>query len=468
MMSSGWTVVLDVGKTRSKATLWDENAGCVAVRSRANRRLESGTMLLLDFAGIERWLEGVLAEFATAGPITAIIPVAHGAGVALIRRGRLQCAPLDYEWNGVAADRAAYDKQRDSFALTGSPALPAGLNIGVQLHWLESLQSADFRSGVIVPWAQYWAWLLSGVLASEVTSLGCHTDLWKPYESALSDLAIRRGWAGRLAPLRPAGAVLGTLEPEWVQRTGLSPKVEVYCGLHDSNAALLDARSHEAVEGHDATVLSTGTWFIAMRSPLPARRTRADALCETRDCLLNVDAAGSPVPSSRFMGGREIEILTGTTALSAADVVPAEAQASIVRAIEAGDMILPSGVPGVGPFPNSKRTSITTANSGDIAALAHLYAALLADVSLDLIGSCDTVLVEGRFSQAPIFVRALAALRSTTRILVSGDEHGVARGALRLANIRGASPVSLERASPLPVDIGEYRHRWREAAERAG
>ena len=25
---------------------------------------------------------------------------------------------------------------------------------------------------------QYWAYRLTGVLANEVTSLGCHTDLW--------------------------------------------------------------------------------------------------------------------------------------------------------------------------------------------------------------------------------------------------------------------------------------------------
>jgi len=47
MMAEGWTVVLDVGKTRSKATVWDENAHCVAVRSRPNRPPESEPMLVL-------------------------------------------------------------------------------------------------------------------------------------------------------------------------------------------------------------------------------------------------------------------------------------------------------------------------------------------------------------------------------------------------------------------------------------
>ena len=48
-------------------------------------------------------------------------------------------------------------------------------------------------------------------------------------------------------------------------------------------------------------------------------------------------------------------------------------------------------------------------------ALAHLYAALVADVSLDLIGSRDTLLVDGRFAHAPVFVQALATLRPIRR-----------------------------------------------------
>ena len=467
-MASGWTIVVDIGKTLSKATLWDEDAHCVASRTRANQRQISGSSLILDVVGIERWLVSVLAEYATLGRVTAIIPVAHGAGAALISRGRLQCAPLDYEWNGISADRSAYDKQRDPFSETGSPALPGGLNLGIQLHWLESLKSTDFREGFIVPWAQYWAWRLCGVLASEVTSLGCHTDLWRPYAAAPSELAIRRGWAERIAPLTAAKTVLGTLEPEWVKQTGLSSRAEVYCGLHDSNAALLEARSQRALQGHDATMLSTGTWFIAMRSPLDISRSRIDALPEARDCLVNVDAAGAPVPSARFMGGREIEILAGTPA---ADSDPSAAngahQASVVRAIESGEMILPSGVPGVGPFPNGRRRAVALIKSDHPAALAYLYAALLADVSLDLIGSCDTVLVEGKFSVAPIFVQALASLRPSTRILISGDANGVARGALRLADVKSNAAPELKRASLLPVDITDYRRRWREAAASA-
>jgi sugar (pentulose or hexulose) kinase len=465
MMENGWTVVVDVGKTLAKATLWNGEGNCVASRSRPNRQPNAGGSPTLDVAGIECWLEITLKEFAALGPVGAIIPVAHGAGAAIIRNDRLQCAPIDYEWRGSSLDRVAYNKQRDPFRVTGSPALPAGLNLGMQLHWLESLRSSNFRSGAILPWAQYWSWLLSGTAACEVTSLGCHTDLWRPFERRPSDLAMRRGWADRLAPLQPAGAVLGRLTPEWVTRTGLSNRVEVYCGLHDSNAALLAARSHPQIQGHDATVLSTGTWFVAMRTPSD-RQSDIPELPETRDCLVNVDVTGAAVPSSRFMGGRELEMLSGTEApYIDAELARKVQQNHAIEAVKRGEMMLPTPIRGVGPFPNAPTRPTQTAGYVDPTAVAHLYAALVADVSLDLIGSRDTLLIDGRFSQAPVFVQALARLRPDTIVLVSHDENGVAQGALTLVQRTERTAAPLERVAPLPVDMAEYRARWREAAE---
>jgi sugar (pentulose or hexulose) kinase len=458
-MAGGWIIVVDIGKSFSKVSLWDEAGHCTAQRTRPNPRRESAGRLTLDFSGIERWLREALTELAKMGPVGAIVPVAHGAAFALLGNGQLLEAPLDYEWTGVATGRAAYDSQRDPFVATGSPALPAGLNLGMQLHWLEAIGSAGAVKGQIVPWPQYWAWILCGVAAAEVTSLGCHTDLWRPYDRGPSELAVRRGWAERLATVTSAGHVLGTLQPAWVEQTGLSRNVEVYCGIHDSNAALLHARSHPDLAGRDATILSTGTWFVAMRTP--GESELSIELPEGRDCLLNVDTTARPIPSARFMGGREIELLAGTEAALQLDA----GEAAAIQAVESGDMFLPSYSPGIGPFPNAppRQPPMSAPDAAMVKAL--LYAALLADASLDLIGSRDTVVVEGRFSRAPIFVQALANLRPSTRILVSSDEQGVAHGAIQL--VRHGSHEALKTISPLPVDMSAYRARWRAAAEHA-
>jgi sugar (pentulose or hexulose) kinase len=467
-MPKGWTVVLDVGKTLSKASLWDESGNRIASRSRPNQSVIYDGVPVLDAHGIEGWLIQALSEFANLGPIDSIVPVAHGAGAALVRAGQLHYPPLDYEWAGVSTDRQLYDRQRDSYAKTGSPSLPCGLNLGIQFHWLESQKLTRMDTVQLLPWAQYWAWLLSGVAASEVTSLGCHTDLWRPYAHSPSDLAARRGWADRLAPLTAANKILGTLRSQWSKATGLSSRVQVYCGLHDSNAALLAVRNHPDALGHDATVLSTGTWFVAMRSPLNGGCETAVNLPETRDCLVNVDVEGLPVPSSRFMGGREIELLTGTDTQSSDPVSSlASQQVTAIRAIESGVMILPSMVADVGPYPNARHPlpDIGT-DPSERRVHALIYAALLADASLDLIGSRDTVFVEGRFSKAALFVQTLASLRPASRVLLSNDDNGVAQGALRLAKVGRATATVWRRAEPLPMDLSGYRARWRTDAEK--
>lgn len=466
-MPPRWTVVLDVGKTLSKATLWNDEGELIAHRSRPNRLPTSGGNLTLDVAGIEPWLEYTLREFGALGPVGTIIPVAHGAGAAIIHQGKLQCAPLDYEWRGAALDRATYDRQRDPFAVTGSPILPAGLNLGIQLHWLESLRSSTYHQGVILPWAQYWAWLLSGEAASEVTSLGCHTDLWRPFDRRASDLALKRGWAQRLAPLRPAGSVLGTITPDWVRRTGLQRRVEIGCGLHDSNAALLAAR-RQLSAGQEVTVLSTGTWFVAMRTP--GRNAAIPALSEARDCLVNVDVTGAPVPSARFMGGREIEMLIGgkpSPTYIDAQVADKMANSEALEAIEKQQMFLPSPLQGVGPYPKSLPSSPVVPHGRDPSVLAHLYAALIADMSLDLIGSTETLIIDGRFSQSPVFARALASLRREAQVFLSHDENGAARGALSLVQpqLSGAAPS--QQVLPLPIDVTHYRATFRAAAQAA-
>jgi sugar (pentulose or hexulose) kinase len=461
--------VLDVGKTLAKLRLWTGAGALVARADRANEKVRADGYAALDAAGIEAWVAATLGDFATKGRVGAIVPVAHGAAAAVVRGGALAAPPLDYEEAIPEAERAAYDAQRDPFAATGSPALPLGLNLGAQLHHLERLQPGLLADGAqILPWPQYWAWRLSGVAASELTSLGGHSDLWRPAAGAPSGLAGRRGWAGRLAPLARAAAVLGVLSPEWVERTGLPADVKVYCGLHDSNAALLAARGFPEIAGNEATVLSTGTWFVAMRTPAHAGETDLAALPEGRDCLVNIDAFGRPVPSARFMGGREIELLTAGAARIDAPTDQAALVVAAADVVANGARILPTYAAGVGPFPHHRGGwADEPADPTQRRAAIALYAALMADASLDLIGAKLRILIEGRFAQAEVFVRALASLRPADRIYVSPVENDVSYGALRLLNPDLKPTTALVRVQPLEVSLRAYRDQWRREVEAA-
>jgi sugar (pentulose or hexulose) kinase len=468
-VSDGLTVVLDVGKTLTKLSLWDRSGSMIAREVRPNQRVDAGSYAALDAGGIEAWAATVLRAFAARGSITAIIPVGHGAAFAVLRNGELACASPDYEEPVSNAVSETYNLDRDPFTVTGSPRLPDGLNFGVQLAWLESLHPTLFRRGTtIVTWAQYWAWVFSGVAATEVTSLGCHSDLWRPIEGRLSGLAERRRWSSLFAPLRRADDVLGHLRHEWVSRTGLSPETKVYCGLHDSNAALLAARAFAEIANQESTVLSTGTWFVAMRSPPRREDVSISSLPEARDCLVNVDAYGMPVPSARFMGGREVEILSGIDTRRV-DIKPDQPKLleAVAQVLSDGAHAIPTFTPGVGPFPQGHGRWINMpTDSIERRAAVCLYAALVADTALGLIGARERIVIEGRFAEAQVFVRALASLRADDRIYVSNAEHDVSYGALRLINPALKAPSALTRVAPLDADLGRYVAQWRRDAAR--
>jgi sugar (pentulose or hexulose) kinase len=376
---------------------------------------------------------------------------------------------LDYEHPIPAAIHREYDEQREPFLLTGSPALPAGMNLGAQLHYLERVHPEIWKGEpTLLPWPQYWSWRLSGCAVSEVTSLGCHTDLWYPVAASYSRNAMERGWASRFAPFARADAMVGPISAEWTVRSGLPGDVKVLCGLHDSNAALMAARAVAGAVRGEMTVLSTGTWFVAMRTPNEARFTELANLPVDRDCLVNVDLNGEPVPSARFMGGREIEVLVGADGRLAEPKNDEAGQVAAANAVIAnGAMILPTFAAGAGPYGQcSGRWLSAPVDPLQRWAAVCLYAALLTDTALDLIGSKDCLIVEGRFSASTLFVAALAALRPDTAVHAAPLSIDVSLGALTLLQPPLPSGDTLARVRPLQVRLNEYRKRWRQECLR--
>jgi sugar (pentulose or hexulose) kinase len=435
-------ITLDIGKTHAKLTLWDHSGKVIARQVRPNAALDG----VLDAAGIEDWLSDTLRSFATQAHVGAIIPVAHGAAAALVADNQLICLPRDYEAPIPADFCADYTQLRAPFVETGSPRLPNGLNLGAQLFAQKSL-----ITGQILLWPQYWSWLLSGVASSEVTSLGTHTDLWNPATGSFSSLVTKLGWSDRFPALRRASDILGPITPAWSSRAGLPNDTKVYCGVHDSNAALVAARGFAEISDGEATVLSTGTWFVAMRNP--AKPINLAALPEGRDCLINVDVHGRSIPSSRFMGGREIEILGERIDVPELD--------GLAEVISARNMICPSLTPGYGPFPHGKSQWLAPqSDPGQRRCAIALYAALMADTALELIGACDTLLIEGRFAAAEVFVRALATLRPEMNVYTSAAEADVSFGTLRLVDPSIKPQRTLKRIAPLPHDLSGYKAEW--------
>ena len=156
--------------------------------------------------------------------------------------------------------------------------------------------------------------------------MGSHTDLWRPKEGKLSQHGRQLGWRRLFPPTRNAWDTLGTLTPEVAAATGIAPSVRIVCGAHDSNASLVP---HLVSRREPFTVISTGTWVIIMAVGGKGR------LDPKADMLANVDVRGEPVPTARFMGGREFAVLAGEA--------PAEAgEADVAGVIASGALALPA------------------------------------------------------------------------------------------------------------------------------
>ena len=216
--------VIDIGKTNAKVALVDlDSFSEIAVRKAANGVTSDGLYPHFDVEKLWRFILGSLGALHAEVPIDAISVTTHGATAVLLDgNGDLALPLLDYEFNGPDTLAADYDKLRPPFAETGAARLPMGLNIGAQIYWQEQTFPQEFsKVAAILTYAQYWSYRLSGVLASELTSLGCHTDLWNPYSGDFSTFVDARGWRRLFPPVRKASDLLGGLRPNVAQQASL-------------------------------------------------------------------------------------------------------------------------------------------------------------------------------------------------------------------------------------------------------
>lgn len=444
--------VIDIGKTNAKLALVDlPTLTEVAVLTRPNLVQTGGPWPHYDVEGHWEFLLSALGQFHKEYGIDAISVTTHGACAALLTRdGQLAAPILDYEHTYSGKSVEDYADIKPDFAGTGSPILAGGLNIGAQLHWqFRQDPTLRDRTAQIVTYPQYWGHRLTGLAATDVTSIGCHTDLWLPRVGGFSDLPAQLGIAKKIAPVLKPTDILGTILPDIVHRTGLPLKTKVSVGIHDSNASLYP---YLLTQNGAFSVVSTGTWVVTMSVG------GADiALDPQRDTLMNVDARGNPVPSARFMGGREYEVIQQGHKL------PATSR-DVEGVLDGVVMLLPAVEPQTGPFagqhmrwtPNEPKVG-----SGARSAALSFYLALMTDTCLRLTGAQGPTIVEGPFARNIEFVAMLA--EATGRdVLTSKAATGTSIGAALLfeknANLAKPAPATSVYARS---KLRRYADLWR-------
>lgn len=181
-----------------------------------------------------------------------------------------------------------------SFAhITASPVL-GSLNSGMQLYRIKYERPGLFRKikyALHLP--QYLSYLISGIPCADITSIGCHTNLWDFQENRYHQWVSQEGILEKLPPILPGNEVL----PAVFEGNNYSVGV----GLHDSSAALIPY----LVNFQEPFVLiSTGTWCISLN---PFNQTPLTNEELENDCLCYMTYKGKPVKASRLFAGYEHE-----------------------------------------------------------------------------------------------------------------------------------------------------------------
>ncbi len=448
-------LVLDVGKTHARLLVLDQDGEVLSQCSHDSATLSSGAWAALDTQGLAAWLEDALATRGGLRPRLASLCVsAHGAAFAAVEGDALAWPVPDYEWAGFDERPPGWDAEIGPFADTHSPDLPRGLNAATQFDWLSRHAPAQFERGTLLPYAQYWAWWFSGVAATEVSSLGCHTHLWSAARGGFSALARQRGWAARFAGMRRAWDVLGPVRPDLARRLGLPGSLRVHTGAHDSNACLARyLRSYPRM-----TLVTTGTWIVVMAPGAAAR-----PLDPARDMLSNVSVRNERVPTGRFMGGRELQALC-------AGANPELANADdLARLLSRRLLVLPGFELQGGPFrghcgalvDDAGAVPLDSLSESERATAAALYAAHVTAWIVEALGGIGPLVVEGPFAGNPIYTGALDAMLHGGVQISADPLEGTARGSWMLARWTQPTPIltPLRAAQPLAAEALRNLHR---------
>ncbi|WP_440877054.1 FGGY-family carbohydrate kinase [Thalassotalea sp. PLHSN55] len=458
------TVIIDIGKTNIKLHVLDKDDQPLFAKQMSNTVDTSGIYPCACVDDIWQWLCDTIKSVTPQYPISSITITTHGATAALIDRNvtggnGLVLPVLDYEFANIYQQSPDYDQIRPQFNQTYSPNLPAGLNLGRQLFWLKETFDQAFSSATdILMYPQYWAWRFTGQCYSEITSLGCHTDLWSIEQNDYSSLVDELDCRELFPPMKPAWHNCGEVSAAICEQLGLDKNCRFYNGLHDSNASFLRYRMTQ--KDNPFTVVSTGTWTILMASQVPLANLDA-----SKDMLANVDALGTPIACARFMGGREFEAVC----TQAGGVVGEQFRMQdITSLIEQEVFALPDFSDGSGPFGGQQSELIGEFEHVNPMALATVYCALMIDYQLTKLAAKGDIFIEGAFLKNPLMCALLNQLRSQQDVYLSLDETGTVLGAACLTHWQSAQAnieTQLAQTSEIK-QLDAYKNKWLNLIEK--
>lgn len=289
--------IYDVGKTNKKLFLFDESYNIVYERSaQFHETVDEDGDACENLESLSSSLFSSLDEVVKENKfeIKAINFATYGASFVYVDEKGKAVAPLynylkAYPENLKKKFYDTYGGEAEFAFRTASPVL-GSLNSGMQLYRIKYQKPDLFKKikyALHLP--QYMSFLLSSLPASDITSIGSHTNLWDFTKNEYHDWVKKENIDEKLPPIVPSNGV---------NRISLHDKSYlVGVGLHDSSAALIPYLVNFS---EPFVLISTGTWCISLN---PFNRTPLSSEELDCDCLCYMQYKGQAVKASRLFAG---------------------------------------------------------------------------------------------------------------------------------------------------------------------
>ena len=299
-MSTPVILIFDVGKTNKKVLLFDEQYKVLHEEGiQLAETIDEDGFSCEDLDALTHWVKQKFSEalLRKEFDVKAINFSAYGASFVHLDKNLKPVTRLYNYLKPLSEDlkRKFYDTYGGEKLIakeTASPVLGL-LNSGMQLYRLKYERPQIFsRIKYSLHLPQYLSFIISDVPSTDISSVGCHTNLWDFKKNEYHEWVCKEELDKKFAPLYNGNKIIATLEKE---------KVQVGIGLHDSSAALIPYLTCF----HDPFVLiSTGTWCISMNPFNHSELTDSEL---RNDCLCYLSYEGKPVKASRLFAGYEHE-----------------------------------------------------------------------------------------------------------------------------------------------------------------
>jgi len=292
-------VIFDVGKTNKKILLFDEQYKLLQEEStQLKETTDEDGFPCEDVNLLTKWVQQKFSEILLRKDIDvkAVNFSAYGASFVHLDEGSNVVTPLynylkPFPQNLTKQFYHTYGGEELIARETASPVL-GSLNSGMQLYRLKYEKPEVYKNikyALHLP--QYLSFSISKAPSTDISSVGCHTNLWSFIKNGYHDWVYTERFDKKFAPLYNGDKIVGSIDD----------KIQIGIGLHDSSAALIPYLT----SFHEPFVLiSTGTWCISL-NPFNHKELTGEEL--RQDCLCYLSYDGKPVKASRLFAGYEHE-----------------------------------------------------------------------------------------------------------------------------------------------------------------